>query len=832
MANDYHSSPTQTLTQEDVVHFISLCLTPGRKPVPFIPVLDDKFDFWFKKDSLWQSEDIDAVVDQDPGRVAILQGPIAVRHSKLVDQPVKQILGDIYHAHIDAIKEAYYGGSDLAIPVVEYLGARAEQLPAGSLGGIVKTELLEGSVMYEVSREGDQLPDGATFLEYIAGADHTWLRALLTSSAVVQGKHLTPNYVQNVLRPRPGQTIIVKYDARRRPQVLTVHHNRPSTPTAASRHPAVTVTAEGDRISVVIFEKRGSKYLPLEFLFKYVPWQGHNPIHEVMEGRNKRIKDFYASLWSVVPSADASGIFRSNFTVEDEVVRDFTQVIGNTAELYLTGAAPMDFAIVAGWQAIVTALLEIDGDLLRLVHLSNRFQILNTGEIIRAGDKIETEAVVNSVLISDAGKAVEVRATLRKSGLPVLEVLSSFLYRGKFTDYESTFKNAVEKPVEINIASPKDVAVLMSKPWMKWSPDVEPLSPGSTLVFRLETHARFKAATVYSRIRTLGTVELKTTRETVVVGKVEYDAVDAHGNLVLSYLNRFGKPIEQPVAFASGGYSILPSSATFPAEVTVPTSNEAYAQCSGDLNPIHTNPYFADLAGLPGTITHGMWTSASTRKFVEIFAANNQPSRVKEFDVKFVDMVLPGCQLETKLSHVGMANGKKLIKVETFIKETGAKVLEGSAEVEQPSTACVFTGQGSQEVGMGMDLYQQSPVARAVWDRADAHMLATYGVSILEIVRQNPKTLTVHFGGRGAAIRAHYMSMTYDVIDANGKLVSKLLFPEVTEETQSHTFSHPGGLLSATQFTQPALTLMEIASFSDMRESGLVQEGCAFAGHR
>lgn len=35
--------------------------------------------------------------------------------------------------------------------------------------------------------------------------------------------------------------------------------------------------------------------------------------------------------------------------------------------------APMDFAIVAGWQALATAILpkEIDGDLLRLVHLSN-----------------------------------------------------------------------------------------------------------------------------------------------------------------------------------------------------------------------------------------------------------------------------------------------------------------------------------------------------------------------------------------------------------------------------------------------------------------------------
>ncbi len=37
----------------------------------------------------------------------------------------------------------------------------------------------------------------------------------------------------------------------------------------------------------------------------------------------------------------------------------------------------------------------------------------------------------------------------------------------------------------------------------------------------------------------------------------------------------------------------------------------------GDFNPIHISPYFSDYASLPGTITHGMWSSAATRKYVE-----------------------------------------------------------------------------------------------------------------------------------------------------------------------------------------------------------------------
>ncbi len=113
------------------------------------------------------------------------------------------------------------------------------------------------------------------------------------------------------------------------------------------------------------------------------------------------------------------------------------------------------------------------------------------------------------------------------------------------------------------------------------------------------------------------------------MASIQYRVENAHGNLVMEYLKRNGHPIEQQVFFKNGGYSLLPDSKTFPASVTALTTNHRYSDASGDFNPIHTNPYIVDLAGLPGTITHDMWTSASTRKFVEIFAADNVPSRVR-----------------------------------------------------------------------------------------------------------------------------------------------------------------------------------------------------------
>jgi hypothetical protein len=40
---------------------------------------------------LQQAEDIDAIFDQDPQCVCILQDPVAAAHSKAVDEPIKEV---------------------------------------------------------------------------------------------------------------------------------------------------------------------------------------------------------------------------------------------------------------------------------------------------------------------------------------------------------------------------------------------------------------------------------------------------------------------------------------------------------------------------------------------------------------------------------------------------------------------------------------------------------------------------------------------------------------------------------------------------------------------
>ena len=247
-------------------------------------------------------------------------------------------------------------------------------------------------------------------------------------------------------------------------------------------------------------------------------------------------------------------------------------------------------------------------------------------------------------------------------------------------------------------------------------------------------------------------------------------------------------------------------------------------------NPIHVSRHFAEYANLPGTITHGMFSSASVRSLVETWAADNVSSRVRGYKCDFTGMVLPNTQLTTSIKHVGMINGRKLIKFETK-NSNEETVLVGEAEVEQPASTFVFTGQGSQEQGMGMDLYAKSEVARNVWDRADNHFKETYGFSILEIVKKNPNELTIFFGGeKGKKIKENYTSMMFETI-VDGELKSEKIFKDIVDTTTSYTFQSPTGLLSATQFTQPALTLMEKAAFEDLKAKGLIPNDAPFAGH-
>jgi fatty acid synthase subunit beta len=833
----YPAAADQLINAQDVQHFLLLCQKRGQKPVPFVPVLDENFEFFFKKDSLWQSEDLEAVVDQDVGRTCILQGPMAARFSNIIDEPVKDILDGVHQGHIAGLLRDVYGGDKTKIPVIEYFGGQLLNTTESEFDGLVISEE-PSKTSFRLSSTA-ALPDLDRWLSLLAGNVYSWRHALFLADVFVQGHRFQSNPMKRIVAPTAGMYVEV------------TNPNDPAKTVISVREPyqsgklVKTVEAkinEKGQVSLTLFEGRTAEngVVPLNFLFTYHPETGYAPIREVMGDRNDRIKEFYYRIWfgnkDVPFDTPTTATFHGGQkTITAQDVADFVHAVGNTGEAFVDRPgkevfAPMDFAIVAGWQAITKPIFPrtIDGDLLKLVHLSNGFKMVPGAQPLKVGDVLDTTAQINSVINQESGKMVEVCGTIKRDNKAIMHVTSQFLYRGAYTDYENTFQRKDEVPIQVHLATSRDVAILRSKEWFRMDDsDAELL--GQTLTFRLQSLIRFKNATVFSNVQTVGQVLLELpTKEIIQVASVEYEAGDSHGNPVIDYLQRNGTSIEQPVYFENP----IPLSGKTALELRAPASNETYARVSGDYNPIHVSRVFSSYANLPGTITHGMYSSAAVRSLVETWAAENNIGRVRGFQVSLVGMVLPNDMITVKLQHVGMIAGRKIIKVEASNKETEEKVLQGEAEVEQPVTSYVFTGQGSQEQGMGMELYGSSPVAQEVWDRADRHFMENYGLSIIDIVKNDPKELTVYFGGpRGKAIRENYMAMTFESVNADGSIKSEKIFKEVDENTASYTYRSPTGLLSATQFTQPALTLMEKASFEDMRAKGLVQRDSSFAGH-
>ena len=108
---------------------------------------------------------------------------------------------------------------------------------------------------------------------------------------------------------------------------------------------------------------------------------------------------------------------------------------------------------------------------------------------------------------------------------------------------------------------------------------------------------------------------------------------------------------------------------------------KAYADASGDQNPIHQNEDFAVSVGLPNVIAHGMLTMALVGKFVTDWAGG--AAAVKEFSGRFVKPVIVPADLKVDLTVSGVVTeieGDR-ITVELKASSAGVKVLGMSKAV-------------------------------------------------------------------------------------------------------------------------------------------------------
>lgn len=256
-------------------------------------------------------------------------------------------------------------------------------------------------------------------------------------------------------------------------------------------------------------------------------------------------------------------------------------------------------------------------------------------------------------------------------------------------------------------------------------------------------------------------------------------------------VRRFDGPCPAPQALAvvpapAGVALTRPRRILDAAPLRAPADMAAFAQASGDLNPIHRDAALAALAGLDAPIVHGQWTAAAAGALLG--------GRLDHVHARFLAPVPLGARLTVTADVVARRAGAEII--EMTVHHGDAAVMQQTVERAAVATAVVFPGQGCQQRGMGMQTYARSPAAQAVWDRADAHCRATHGWSILDVVRDNPRQMRAR--------------------DVDGVM---------------QVVQHPKGVLHLTQFTQVALCTLAVAGVAELEERGVLPADPFIAGH-
>ena len=711
----------QQLHPEDVSFFFSRCKARHQKPVNFVPALDDSFESWFKRDSLWQSEDVEAVVDRDAGRVCILQGPVSAQYSLDENESAKSILDGICTAHATMVRRDYYSKIKVPSPIEKRVASENWVSDPGH------TETMETARTKLFETVFDQKCVQERVSDAWSSCPSDWINAILSEDFVLQGYVRMPNPFRRLFQIQCGVSVQTENGNL---DIQLTHENDGEKQTLAR-----ISSSKDSEISVDLHQpsQHGLEPVLLHFKFRYDFRTNPHSLSEIMEKRNDRIKSFYSKVWlgqDLDLSKRADSTFHGEeITLDWAMLQNLVSTVGtsySSDEMTESGCDvfPIDVCIIIAWDVLVRPLLvkDIDGDLLRLVHRSNTFEYVSDCTPLRVGDRVSTNSHVQAVIIEDTGKSIVVKAEIERSGQVVAAVVSTFFCKGSFSDFASTFQHSDEPEMKLDITTLQDQAVLRDREWFLL--DNPSLSlVGKCLVFQLKTHATWRSNRAISRLETTGAIHERPLNGRLQrLGQVHFVAHDCHGNPVMDFLRRKGMHAITKTDLKTPGW--FENTAL---NVTLPSCNANYARISRDFNPIHISPIFADWANLPGTITHGMFTSAITRGALEHLTGDQGRLRFRRLSTSFVGMVLPRDKLTISFQHTAMVQGRMVLNVLVHNKDTEEKVLEGEAEIEQETTAYAFTGQGSQGQGMGMALYYSSAVARNIWDEADETLQELYG---------------------------------------------------------------------------------------------------------
>ena len=151
----------------------------------------------------------------------------------------------------------------------------------------------------------------------------------------------------------------------------------------------------------------------------------------------------------------------------------------------------------------------IDGNLLKLVHLSNGFHMVDGAKPLAVSDVFKAEACIVSVVNANEGKIIKVKGFIYCQGECIIEVVSSFLYHECFLDYKNTFDTTKEPDYLVPFQSDVGVGVFQFKEWFKWKNESSLLQAGASLIFCIQSQVSFKDRTAYPNVLVFGDIFIK-----------------------------------------------------------------------------------------------------------------------------------------------------------------------------------------------------------------------------------------------------------------------------------------------------------------------------------
>ncbi|KAH0947221.1 hypothetical protein HN011_005307 [Eciton burchellii] len=191
---------------------------------------------------------------------------------------------------------------------------------------------------------------------------------------------------------------------------------------------------------------------------------------------------------------------------------------------------------------------------------------------------------------------------------------------------------------------------------------------------------------IYKRLPTEAKIETHFKVQDVINKKkgavilMQHDTYDVTSGEILStgQISVFVVGVNVPYAKRTSQYIIptIDHPARNPDATVIQETNVDQAvlyRLSGDFNPLHIDPNFAQMAGFKKPILHGLCTLGfSTRHVLQTYA-NGDPHLFKAIKVRFVRPVMPGETLCTD-----MWRNENRIHFQTSVADTGVPVITGA----------------------------------------------------------------------------------------------------------------------------------------------------------